>query len=71
VGGVPEVIQADNGILINSGDEKELLEAMKKMMLNHVSYDKDKISRRATAEFSYETVGKEIVEVYNSVLDRK
>jgi glycosyltransferase involved in cell wall biosynthesis len=71
VGGVPEVIQEDNGILIESGDEKELLEAMKKMMLNHSSYDKDKISRRATAEFSYETVGKEIVEVYNSVLDRK
>jgi glycosyltransferase involved in cell wall biosynthesis len=71
VGGVPEVIQADNGILINSGDEKELLEAMKKMMLNHGFYDKNKISRRATTEFSYETVGKEIIEVYNSVLDRK
>jgi glycosyltransferase involved in cell wall biosynthesis len=71
VGGVPEVIQADNGMLISSGDEKELLEAMKKMMLNHGSYDKDKISRRATAEFSYEAVGKEIVEVYNSILNRK
>ncbi|HSZ32048.1 MAG TPA: glycosyltransferase [Puia sp.] len=70
VGGVSEVVSDENGILINAGDEKELLEAMTKMVRNYQAYDKIKFSKRASDLFSYETVGKEITEVYNLVLKK-
>jgi glycosyltransferase involved in cell wall biosynthesis len=68
VGGIPEVIQEDNGILINAGDEKELLEAMKTMIRNERFYDRKKISRQAVSRFSYEIIGKDILAIYDSVL---
>jgi glycosyltransferase involved in cell wall biosynthesis len=70
VGGIPEVIQEDNGILINAGDENALLEAMKDMISSYHHYDKNKISQRAVGQFSYETIGKEIIRVYDSVLEK-
>lgn len=68
VGGIPEVIGDENGILVNAGDEKELSEAMRHMMHKARFFDKEKISRQATASFSYEAVGKEIRAVYDKVL---
>ena len=70
VGGLPEVIGESNGILIQQGNEKELLEAMKKMIKNYADYDKEKISRDAVEQFSYETIGKKIVQLYDSVLNK-
>jgi glycosyltransferase involved in cell wall biosynthesis len=70
VGGIPEVVREDNGILVSSGNEHELLEAMKEMIRNHQIYDREKISRRAASLFSYETVGKKITEIYDSVLKK-
>jgi glycosyltransferase involved in cell wall biosynthesis len=71
VGGIPEVIHPDNGILINAGNESELLEAMKEMFQNHTTYDKEKISQQANEQFSYEVVGKKIIDVYNSIPENK
>jgi glycosyltransferase involved in cell wall biosynthesis len=71
VGGIPEVIQEDNGILIHAGDENELLEAMKDIIRNYKNYDKRGISNRATVQFSYETIGEKIIRVYDSVLENK
>ena len=68
VGGIPEVVDETNGILVKPGDENDLLEAMKTMISKESSYDREKISSRATAQFSYEVVGKEILSVYESVL---
>jgi glycosyltransferase involved in cell wall biosynthesis len=71
VGGIPEVIQEDNGILINVGDETGLLEAMKEMISNYHLYNKENISSKATYQFSYEAIGKRITEVYDSILKNK
>ncbi len=71
VGGVPEVISNHNGILIEAGNEIELLEAMKKMMLNFSRFDRDQISRLATNQFSYQTIGQQITNVYRSALTGK
>jgi glycosyltransferase involved in cell wall biosynthesis len=68
VGGIPEIIGKENGILINPGKERELLNAMKEMIRNYHLYDADFISRQATEQFSYEVVGKEISDIYQSVL---
>jgi glycosyltransferase involved in cell wall biosynthesis len=71
VGGIPEVIRDENGILIEAGDEKELLEAMKTMILQHDRYNAKKISREAIEQFSYDTVGKKILRVYDEILGKK
>ena len=71
VGGIPEVVTEENGILIDHGNEKELLQAMKKMIERHRDFRKVKISENASALFSYRTVGKQIEEVYYSVLNRQ
>lgn len=71
VGGIPEVVDETNGILVKAGDENDLLEAMKTMIRKESSYDREKISSRAAAQFSYEVVGKEILSVYESVLGNR
>lgn len=71
VGGIPEVLNENNGILINAGDEKELLQSMKEMINNRHLYDKYEISRQAVEQYSYETIGKRIIDVYDSVPDNK
>ena len=71
VGGIPEVINANNGILIKTGNESELLEAMKKMIQNHSGYDREKISRQSKEQFSYQVVGQKIIDIYNSLPESK
>jgi glycosyltransferase involved in cell wall biosynthesis len=68
VGGIPEVIGENNGILVEAGNENELLEAMKKMITHYHLYKKEIISQQATAQFSYETIGRQIMQVYDDVL---
>ena len=71
VGGIPEIIRKENGILINVGNETELLDAMKDMIHNYQSYDRRQISHEATEQFSYKVIGKKIVDVYRSVPENK
>ncbi len=68
VGGIREVVNSENGILIEAGNEGRLIEAMKEMISNYTVYEKDLISQHANEEFSYQKVGKEILQVYEEVL---
>lgn len=71
VGGIPEVVSEENGILINPGDKTELLQAMTRMTLDISLFDKNKISQQAADLFSYETIGKKIKVVYDSLLTKE
>ncbi|HET6999876.1 MAG TPA: glycosyltransferase [Puia sp.] len=71
VGGIPEIIGMENGILINAGNETELRDAMKEMIDHYNKYDRRQISREAMGQFSYEVIGKTIVDIYDSVLNNK
>jgi glycosyltransferase involved in cell wall biosynthesis len=71
VGGIPEVIDDRNGILVSAGNEKQLQEAMKTMMLNAQFYQRDKISKQAMDAFSYTVVGAKMTSLYNNILDKK
>ena len=66
VGGVPELINHRNGILIDPKNESELFEAMKKMIQAYASYDQRKIANDARQKFSYNTVGKQLLALYTS-----
>ncbi len=64
VGGVPEIITANNGLLVTSGDEFQLLQAMIKMIDNYQSYDRSQISQLAVSQYNYNTIGKIISDLY-------
>ncbi len=69
VGGIREVVNPDNGILVEAGKEVQLFEAMKQMISNYELFEKDHISKQAKEQFSYQTIGKKILQVYNDVLE--
>ena len=58
VGGIPEVINERNGILIESEDVEALSNAMKKMMDSYSAYDRSGIALSAAEKFSFPVVGK-------------
>ena len=68
VGGVREAVNNDNGILIQSESEGELIQAMGKMMTEYHSFDRSKIAREAQKKFSYSTIGKQFYELYTEIL---
>jgi glycosyltransferase involved in cell wall biosynthesis len=71
VGGIPEIVREENGILINAGNEIELRDAMKEMILSYKKYDRGNISFEARNQFSYEVIGKKIVDIYHSFPENK
>ncbi len=68
VGGISEVINRNNGILVEAGKEVRLFEAMKDMISNYKYYENDLISQQAKEQFSYETIGRKILRIYDDVL---
>jgi glycosyltransferase involved in cell wall biosynthesis len=68
VGGISEMIDDLNGILISVKDENTLLEKMEHMLNEFDSYKPDKIRKKAIKRYAYDKVGKQIVAVYNKVL---
>lgn len=69
VGGIEEAVGKENGILIDAGDESQLLDAMKTMIAGYSGYDKKTMSRNAQLLYGYDTVGKQYAEVYRQVLN--
>jgi glycosyltransferase involved in cell wall biosynthesis len=68
VGGIKEIITMQNGILIRSEHEDELLNGMNQILDSINKYDKRKISLSAKNTFSYEVAGRQFDEVYKKVL---
>lgn len=68
VGGIPEVINKENGILMESENVTQLAEAMKQLIDNYAGYNREQIAGQAREQFSYETVGAQLLAVYNDVL---
>lgn len=66
VGGIPEIINASNGILIDPKNENQLLLAIEQLMENHRQYNKQQIAADAINKFGYEAVGKQIAALYQS-----
>lgn len=68
VGGIPEMIDKTNGILVDPGDEKGLLEALNFMIDHHSDYNATEIQKQARLNYSYSTVGEAIYTLYKKVL---
>ena len=71
VGGIGEVINEENGILIPSENEKELSSAADYMLEHLEKYNKESIASSSKKIFNYEAVGKQFDEVYKTVISVK
>lgn len=67
VGGVTELINEDNGLLVASGNSQALAEAMLHLMNHYSNYNRGEIARTAAATYSYEAVGMKLVELYSEL----
>lgn len=71
VGGIAEVIDSSNGLLVSSGDEEGLANAMQQMIDQYHQYDRLAIANSARNKFSYEVVGKQYLDCYTEIMARK
>ena len=68
VGGVAEVINEANGILVESESIDQLTNAMQIIIDNYENYDRVSIAKKATEAFNYDTIGSQHLTIYNSIL---
>ena len=68
VGGIAEILSPERGVLIPQGDEDTLLRGMNQMLDHSSEYDRKAMRDYAVKTFSAQTIGKQIVEGYKTVL---
>lgn len=68
VGGIPELLNEKNGLLISSQNDGELMQAMKTVYEHHSSYQPDVIASAAQQKFSMQTIGAAFSELYSKFL---
>jgi len=67
VGGVKELVNESNGILVHSEKEDELEESMNDMINKYENYDREQIAATARERFSYSAIGKQFNDLYLEV----
>jgi glycosyltransferase involved in cell wall biosynthesis len=70
VGGIEEVINDTNGILVEPQNVEELSLAMINIMKIHHQYNRQNIAGAAQSQFSYDTIGKQFLAIYQQYLSR-
>ena len=68
VGGVAEVIDDNNGILVNSDSVEELSEAMINIIENYHKYDRSSIATNAMELYNFDTIGNTYLDIYSQQL---
>jgi glycosyltransferase involved in cell wall biosynthesis len=68
VGGVSEIINKNNGIIIEPRQMEELVIAMREMIEKHNAYDKVLLHKMAAENYSYEAIGNQLTQIYLQVL---
>jgi glycosyltransferase involved in cell wall biosynthesis len=68
VGIASELINNSNGILVEKANEDELCDAMNYMLDNPDKYNRESIKSNSKQLFSYQTIGKELCEIYKEII---
>ncbi len=66
-GGIPEMLDGSNGVLVTPGDETSLKNALLNLKQNSARYNRAEIAFNAAAIYNYDTVGKELSAVYKQL----
>ena len=69
VGGIPDMVNEQCGILINPGDESALCEKMSWMIDNKTVFDAADI-RKTAQRYTYENVGKRLFDIYSAAVKK-
>ena len=67
VGGIPEMVYEECGVLVTPGNEEELFSALDTMLDHYKEYDRDAI-REYGWSYSFSAVGKKLMEIYMQVV---
>jgi len=68
VGGLPEMIDENNGYLVAPGQMNELCSAIRMMAENHGDFDRQKIRHAAMQKYSSEAVRQQMLHMYSEVI---
>jgi glycosyltransferase involved in cell wall biosynthesis len=71
VGGIAEVIDSSNGLLVDKNSVEQLANAMQEIINTHNNFDRASIAAAASVKFSYHAVGENISKLYKQVLNKK
>jgi glycosyltransferase involved in cell wall biosynthesis len=69
VGGLAEYIDNEKGVLIEKGNEQELLKKLNYLLDNYKNYNKENLHTFAVEQFSAEKVGTSFNEMYGQILN--
>ena len=67
VGGIPEIVNESNGILVPPQDPEKLANAMETMLQTYQNYDANSLREGIIKKFSNESVGKLLNSIYKSI----
>ncbi len=67
VGGIAYHLPASHGILVESENEIQLLEAMKNVYHNYSSFNRDLIAETASSVYSMESIGMKYEKIYSEI----
>ena len=68
VGGIAEIIDEQNGILVPKDDTQALAEAMARCCQTYPHYDPQQLRNRVMERYGYESVGKLLDQWYREVI---
>ena len=68
VGGIPEHVDAQKGILVDAGDENGLMKALSQMLDKSDAYDHNAIRQYALANFSINAVAAKFGNIYRAIV---
>ncbi len=68
VGGIAEIVDDEKGILIDSKNEKQLLNVLNDFIDKKYSFNQELLKEFAKNNFSYKAIGKQISKLYEKVL---
>lgn len=71
VGGIPEMINATNGYLVQKQNEDELALKILEMIDNYSKFNTELIAQNAKQKYNYEVVGEKYLNLYKMVLAQK
>lgn len=66
VGGISEVINSTNGLLVNEGDEPAFLQAIELVKSGSMLFDKSVVAKNAISRYNYQQIGLDFLQVYRS-----
>lgn len=69
VGGINEYIDSSKGILIEKGNEQELIKQLNYLLDNFKNYKKEDLHHFSVTHFSYDKIGNDLFNTYQSILN--